>query len=67
MRCPACEGTDLIKRGRTSGHLIESSNASFRDMLACFNRRIKRASKTQQMLGITLDIFLAGKRLQSPT
>lgn len=48
-------------------HLIESSNASFRDMLARFNRRTKRASKTQQMLEITLDIFLARKRLASPT
>ncbi|MBB3879154.1 IS1 family transposase, partial [Sphingomonas pseudosanguinis] len=47
-------------------HLIESSNASFRDMLARFNRRTKRASKTQHMLEITLDIFLARKRLQSP-
>lgn len=47
-------------------HLIESSNASFRDMLARFNRRTKRASKTQHMLEVTLDIFLARKRLQSP-
>jgi hypothetical protein len=47
-------------------HLIESSNASFRDMLARFNRPTKRASKTQQMLEVTLDIFLARKRLQSP-
>jgi IS1 family transposase len=35
-------------------------------MLARFNRRTKRASKTQQMLEVTLDIFLARKRLQSP-
>ena len=48
-------------------HLIESSNASFRDMLARFNRRTKPASKNQQMLQITLDIFLARKRLQSPS
>ncbi len=48
-------------------HLIESSNASLRDMLARFNRRTKRASKTQEMLEITLDIFLARKRLASPT
>ena len=47
-------------------HLIESSNASFRDMLARFNRQTKRAFKTQQMLEVTLDIFLARKRLQSP-
>ena len=47
-------------------HLIESSNASFRDNLARFNRRTKRASKTQHMLEITLDIFLARKRLASP-
>ncbi len=46
-------------------HLIESSNASLRDMLARFNRRTKRASKTQQMLEITLDIFLARKQLES--
>ena len=38
-------------------HLIESSNASIRDMLARFNRRTKRASKTQDMLKVTLDIF----------
>ncbi len=44
-------------------HLIESSNASFRDMLARLNRRTRRASKTQQMLEITLDILLARKRL----
>mgnify|MGYP001461216864 FL=1 len=47
-------------------HLIESSNASFRDMLARFNRRTKRASKTHEMLKTTLDIFLARKRLASP-
>jgi IS1 family transposase len=46
-------------------HLIESSNSSFRDMLARFNRRTKRASKTQHMLQITLDIFLARRRLKS--
>jgi IS1 family transposase len=46
-------------------HLIESSNASLRDMLARFNRRTS-ASKTLQMLEITLDIFLARKRLASP-
>lgn len=48
-------------------HLIESSNASFRDMLARFNRKTKRASKSLQMLEITLDIFLARKRLESLT
>lgn len=37
-------------------HLIESSNSSIRDMLARFNRRSKRFSKTQQMLEITLDL-----------
>lgn len=47
-------------------HLIESSNASFRDMLARFNRRTKRASKTHEMLEITLDIFLARKHLMCP-
>jgi IS1 family transposase len=35
-------------------------------MLARFNRRTKRASKTLQMLHITIDIFLARKRLASP-
>ena len=44
-------------------HLIESSNASIRDMLARFNRRTKRASKTQNMLEITLDIFFNRKHL----
>ena len=48
-------------------HLIESSNASFRDNLARFNRKTKRASKTHRMLEITLDIFLARKQLMSPT
>ena len=48
-------------------HLIESSNACFRDMLARFNRRTKRASKTMRMLEITLDIFLIRKAAQSPT
>ena len=47
-------------------HLIESSNSSIRDMLARFNRRTKRASKTQQMLEITLDIFFSRKALASP-
>jgi len=47
-------------------HLIESSNASFRDMLARFNRRTKRASKTLRMLEITLDIFLTRKAIESP-
>ena len=46
-------------------HLIESSNASFRDNLARFNRKTKRASKTHTMLKITLDIFLARKHLAS--
>jgi IS1 family transposase len=47
-------------------HLIESSNASIRDMLARFNRRTKRASKTLQMLKVTLDIFLSRKPITSP-
>ena len=47
-------------------HLIESSNASFRDMLARFNRRTKRASKTKAMLEVTLDIFLNRQHLASP-
>ena len=48
-------------------HLIESSNSSIRDMLARFNRRTKRASKTQTMLEITLDIFFHRKRIASPS
>jgi len=47
-------------------HLIESSNSSFRDMLARFNRRTKRASKTMRMLEVTLDIFLTRKAITSP-
>ena len=48
-------------------HLIESSNASIRDMLARFNRRTKRASKTHNMLQITLDLFFARKHIMSPS
>ena len=55
------------RQTKAQTHLIESSNASFRDMLARFNRKTKRASKTLEMLQITLDIFLARKRLASPT
>ena len=40
-------------------HLIESSNAAIRDMLARFNRRSKRISKTHHMLDITLDRFFS--------
>ena len=47
-------------------HLIESSNSSIRDMLARFNRRSKRISKTHQMLQITLDLFFSRKPQQSP-
>jgi IS1 family transposase len=47
-------------------HLIESSNASIRDMLARFNRRTKRASKTQRMLEVTLDLFFNRPRPMSP-
>jgi len=35
-------------------------------MLARFNRRTKRASKTLRMLEITLDIFLTRKAIESP-
>jgi len=38
-------------------HLIESSNSSIRDMLARFNRRSKRYSKSWEMLRITLNLF----------
>lgn len=47
-------------------HLIESSNSSIRDMLARFNRRTKRASKTKHMLAVTLDIFFNQSRNESP-
>ena len=47
-------------------HLIESSNSSIRDMLARFNRRTKRASKTQHMLKVTLDMFFNRNQFQSP-
>ena len=47
-------------------HLIESSNSSIRDMLARFNRRSKRISKTLSMLQITLDIFFNRHSRQSP-
>lgn len=55
--------TEPHQQTKAQTHLIESSNASFRDNLARFNRRTKRASKTQEMLEITLDIFLARKCL----
>ena len=47
-------------------HLIESSNASIRDMLARFNRRSKRISKTHQMLDITLTMVLNRHLIMSP-
>jgi IS1 family transposase len=47
-------------------HLIESSNSSIRDMLARFNRRSKRTSKTLQMLNITLTMFFNRTLIQSP-
>lgn len=47
-------------------HLIESSNSSIRDMLARFNRRSKRTSKTLQMLDVTLTMFFNRHLLQSP-
>lgn len=46
-------------------HLIESSNSSIRDMLARFNRRSKRASKTIEMLDITLAMFFNRKHSMS--
>ena len=57
--------TEPHQQTKAQTHLIESSNASFRDNLARFNRRTKRASKTQEMLEITLDIFLERKRTMS--
>ena len=58
--------TEPHTQTKAQTHLIESSNSSIRDMLARFNRRTKRASKTQRMLEITLDIFLNRNRSQSP-
>ena len=49
--------TEPHTQTKAQTHLIESSNASIRDNLARFNRRTKRASKTQRMLEITLDLF----------
>jgi IS1 family transposase len=48
-------------------HLIESSNSSIRDMLARFNRRSKRASKSLQMLETTLTIFFNRHLIMSPS
>ena len=60
------KATEPHRQTKAQTHLIESSNASFRDMLARFNRKTKRASKTLEMLQITIDIFIARKRLASP-
>lgn len=59
--------SELHTQTKAETHLIESSNSSIRDMLARFNRRTKRGSKTQQMLEITLDIFFSRKLATSPT
>lgn len=58
--------TEPHAQTKAQTHLIESSNASFRDMLARFNRKTKRASKTMRMLEVTLDIFLTRKAIASP-
>jgi len=55
--------TEPHQQTKAQTHLIEASNASFRDNLARFNRKSKRASKTHRMLEITLDFFLARKQL----
>ena len=47
-------------------HLIESSNSSIRDMLARFNRKSKRASKSLEMLEITLTLFFNRHLIESP-
>lgn len=47
-------------------HLIESSNSSIRDNLARFTRRSKRASKTLQMLDVTLALFFNRNLKLSP-
>jgi len=59
--------TEPHTQTKAQTHLIESSNASIRDMLARFNRRTKRSSKTQQMLEVTLDIFFNREHLTSPS
>ena len=43
---------------KTETHLIESFNSSIRDNLTRFNRRSKRYSKSQEMLRITLELFI---------
>jgi IS1 family transposase len=55
------------RQTKAETHLIESSNSSIRDMLARFNRRSKRTSKTHQMLDITLTIFFNQNLLTSPS
>lgn len=55
--------TEPHAQTKAQTHLIESSNSSIRDMLARFNRRSKRASKTNSMLKITLDLFFFGRTL----
>jgi IS1 family transposase len=47
-------------------HLIEASNAAIRDNLARFNRRSKRFSKSEDMLRITLDLFIHRHLSESP-
>ncbi len=47
-------------------HLIEASNSSIRDNLARFNRRSKRFSKSEDMLRITLDLFINRHLIESP-
>lgn len=57
--------TEPHTQTKAQTHLIESSNASIRDNLARFNRRTKRASKTQRMLEITLDLFFNRHAMQT--
>ena len=59
--------TEPHAQTKAQTHLIESSNSSIRDMLARFNRRTKRASKTQHMLQVTLDMFFNRTLSASPT
>ena len=56
---------ELHIQTKAQTHLIESSNASIRDMLARFNRRSKRASKTLHMLDVTLAMFFHRKHAMS--
>lgn len=54
------------RQTKAQTHLIESSNSSIRDMLARFNRRSKRSSKSLYMLEVTLTLFFNRHLIASP-